>query len=171
MNIHGQTGLSCTKQTQIESFISKEKIDILHLQEVNIDEDSFSTCHHGLSNYNLISNNSPTGYGTASLIKSDLIPANIQFDSSGRIIMFDIGPLTLANLYLPSGTDSPSRTAREHCAAETLPQLLLNRKDAGLLGGDLNCILDKKDCTYNPTSKMSPSLSKLVNTCDMFDVF
>ena len=57
MNIRGQTGLTNTKQLQIESFIIREKIDILHLQEINISEDSFSSCNTISSSFNIISNN------------------------------------------------------------------------------------------------------------------
>ena len=39
MNIHGQTGLKETKQSQIENFLKVHKIDILHCQEINISED------------------------------------------------------------------------------------------------------------------------------------
>ena len=35
MNIRGQTGLTSTKQLQIESFIIREKLDILNPQEIN----------------------------------------------------------------------------------------------------------------------------------------
>ncbi len=39
------------------------------------------------------------------------------------------------------------------------------------MGGDLNCILAKLDCTNHHTAKMSPSLARLVNTLDMSDAF
>ena len=58
----------------------------------------------------------------------------------------------------------------KYCA-ETVPQLLLNRLDSGSIGGDLNCITSKIDCTHNPTPKMSPSLAKMVKTFDMKDCF
>ena len=127
MNIRGQTGLTSPKQDQIESFIVRNKIDVLHLQEINITEDSFSTCNVISSSYNLLSNNSPTKYGTASIIRSDFTPENILLDSTGRAIVFNIGDMTLANLYLPSGTDSTSRYSREQHFSEIIPKLLLNR--------------------------------------------
>ena len=55
MNIRGQTGLTSTKELQIESFIIREKIDILHLQEINITEDSFSACNTISSGFSIIS--------------------------------------------------------------------------------------------------------------------
>ena len=91
INIRGQTGLTISKQNQIESFIVRNKIDVLHLQEINILEDSFSMCHVISSSYNLLSNNSPTKYGTASLIRSELTPENILLDSNGRAIVLTLG--------------------------------------------------------------------------------
>jgi exonuclease III len=44
MNIRGQSGLKIDKQLQIESFLKQNHCDILHLQEINIDSDSFSNC-------------------------------------------------------------------------------------------------------------------------------
>ena len=123
------------------------------------------------SSFNIISNNSPSKYGTASIIKSDFIPENIHLDSDGRAIVFDIGQITLANLYLPSGTDATSRSSREQNFSEIIPQLLLNKLDSGCMGGDMNCITNKIDSTYHPASKMSPSLSRLQRTFDMSDSF
>ena len=37
--------------------------------------------------------------------------------------------------------------------------------------GDLNCIIDNKDCTHHPASKMSPSLTRMVSTFDMKDSY
>ena len=71
LNIRGQTGLTTIKQLQIESFLNRENLDILHLQEINIIEESFSSCNTISSSFNIISNNSANKYGTATLIKSD----------------------------------------------------------------------------------------------------
>ena len=171
INIRGQTGLTISKQNQIESFIVRNKIDVLHLQEINILEDSFSMCHVISSSYSLLSNNSPTKYGTASLIRSELTPENILLDSNGRAIVFNIGDITLANLYLPSGTDAGSRSSREKYCAEIVPQLLINRLDSGCIGGDMNCINSKIDCTHHPAPKMSPSLAKMIQTFEMKDCY
>ena len=48
--------------------------------------------------------------------------------------MFNIGPMTLANLYLPCGTDAGSGSRRENYFAETIPQLLLYRLGSGCMG-------------------------------------
>ena len=114
MNIRGQTGLSLSKQLQIQDFISQHQIDILHLQETDICDDTFSECKKICSAYNIISNNSPTKYGTASLVKSDLHVDNILCDTGGRALVFNINNLTFANLYLQSGSDGQSRASREN---------------------------------------------------------
>ena len=79
LNVHGQTGLSLSKQKQIEEFILRNEIDILHAQEINIEEESFSQCSYLLSNFNVIQK-----YGTASFIRSDFNPENIKMDTQGR---------------------------------------------------------------------------------------
>ena len=43
MNIHGQSKLPLVKQKQIEDFVKQNKIDILHLQEIKICDETFSS--------------------------------------------------------------------------------------------------------------------------------
>ena len=45
LNIHGQTRIKLDKQLQIEEFLQHNNIDVLHCQEKNISEDTFSNCH------------------------------------------------------------------------------------------------------------------------------
>ena len=160
VNIHGQSGLKQPKQMQIQTFLQQHKIDIIHLQEINILENSFKNCNFIHSNYNILHNNSPTKYGTASLIKSDLDFDNVVCDSEGRALLFDVGNLTFGNLYLQSGTDAKSHTNREHYSSAIIPSLLTHAKPSGCIGGDLNCITDKRDATKNPEAKISPCLIK-----------
>ena len=90
INIRGQTGLDFSKQKQIENCINLYKPDILHLQEINISEDTFENCDAINSSYNIISNNAANKYGTASLVSSELQASNIKVDTEGRAIAFDI---------------------------------------------------------------------------------
>ena len=87
LNIRGQSTFTESKQKQIEAFAKFNKCDILHLQEAHIEEDTFSNCEFICSSYVIISNNSPTKYGTASLVRSELTPENIRFDLGGRVIV------------------------------------------------------------------------------------
>ena len=72
MNIRAQTGLNHAKQRQIEDFLSANRIDILHLQESHIEDNTFVDCNFISANYDIIANNSLNKFGTASLVKSDL---------------------------------------------------------------------------------------------------
>ena len=171
LNVQGQTGLPLTKQKQIEDFIRRNRVDVLHCQEINIDEESFSQCNFINSNFNILQNNAMNKYGTATLVKNIFTPENIRMDTMGRAIFFNIEDLTLGNVYLPSGTDGISRAGRESYSSETLPQLLLNRKLNGCWGGDLNCVITPADCTHHLEAKLSPCLARLVNTFSQVDSF
>ena len=107
MNIRGQSKLNIEKQLQIE------KCDILHLQETNIEHETFSTCSYISNNYNILQNNSLSQYGTFSIVKTEFLVENIRCDSEGRVLIFDVSQMTFANLYLNSGTDATARAGRE----------------------------------------------------------
>ena len=85
VNIRGQTGLQIEKQFQIEDFVKSNNCDILHLQEAFINDDTFSECSFILSNYSVIINNATNKYGTASLVKNDLLGENLMADTEGRV--------------------------------------------------------------------------------------
>ena len=171
MNIRGQTALDIAKQVQIEQFIKFYKIDILHCQEINILEDSFEHCDFINSSYYIVANNASNKYGTCSFISNSFEAENIKLDTNGRVITFDIGNITLCNVYLPSGNDQFKRSSRENYSAEIIPQLLLNRKDIGFIGGDWNSITHEIDATKNTAQKMSPSLKRLITTFSWTDSF
>ena len=169
INIRGQTKLTIQKQLQIQDMLKYYQCDIMHLQETDVDDDTFQSCSFIMNNFTVISNNSSTGYGTTSLVKNDLEVDNIKLDTSGRIIVFDIQNTTHVNVYLEAGTDSSSRSARENYINETLPNLLINRCGAGYITGDWNCISDVKDATHHPISKLSKSLQRLKRVFELSD--
>ena len=98
LNTRGQTKLTLEKQMQIDDLMKVYKVDILHLQETDIDDNSFIDCPFIKNNYTVIYNNSSTGYGTSSLVKGDLKVNNVSFDTEGRIIVFDFGNITLLHM-------------------------------------------------------------------------
>jgi exonuclease III len=110
--MHQQSGLNVAKQLQTQDFIQRNSIDILHCQEINIDEDSFKNCDNLNASYNIHANNAINKYGTASIVRNNLSVQNIRTDTEGRGIAFDIGNITLENFYLHSGTDDISRWKR-----------------------------------------------------------
>ena len=123
-------------------------------------EDSFNQCDVIRSSYEIISNNASNKYGTCTILRNDFEASNIKMDTNGRIIIFDLNNLTFGNVYLPSGNDQVSRSNREEYFSRIIPQLLVNSKDSGSIGGDWNCIVDNNDATNNPSSKKSPSLKR-----------
>ena len=164
LNTYGQTKLTVQKQLQIEDIAKMYNTDIIHLQESHVDAESFNHCSFIKTNYSILCNNSPSGYGTASLVHNDLKVENQFYDTNGRLIIFDIGNTTFGNVYLAAGTDAPSRAARENYCGEVIPNLMVNRCRAGCIGGDWNSIINKSDATNNAASKMSPNLSRLCKT-------
>ena len=171
LNIRGQSGLPVSKQLQIEAFAKINNCDIINLQEAHIDSESFTSCDFIQNNFNIIENNSDNKYGTASLIKSELNFENVQTDTEGRAIIFDIGDMTFGNFYLQSGTDAQSKASREKFCCQVLPNMLVNSRDNGCVGGDFNCIVNKEDATHYPEAKVSRGLQRLVQLKDWRDSF
>ena len=155
INIYRQSGLTYQKLFELENFIKVHSLDIVCLQETNISEDTFSECNYIYKNYNVIPNNNKSGYGTCTLVKKQFSVSNVIKDTGGRVLCLDIDDqLTVVNVYLPSGTDQKSKTERES-VIDNIPNLLLYKKEAGILGGDFNSITDKKDSILHADQKMS----------------
>ena len=171
LNIMGQSILSIAKQNQIEFFIKKHNIHILHLQETFIEEHTFQSCNFICDNYQILFINNESKYGVCSLVHRSLTTSNEVFHPSGRILAFDVEDFSFINIYLPSGTDSPTKAAREDLIGEALPNILLHRKHSGLAGGDYNCIVSSLDTTSNHEQKISTNLKKLISIKEWSDTF
>ena len=173
INCVGQSRFSISKQLEIQSFICSNNVDILHMQECRIDEDTFSQCGFLTSNFNIFSNNTPneSNYGTASMVRSDIEVTNIHTDNEGRVIVFDAAECTWGNFYLPSGSDAPSKAKRENYFGEIIPQLLIRRLERGAAGGDLNSIICLNDSNKSPESKISPACRNLGRAFEWTDSF
>ena len=171
MNVRGQTGLDLVKQLQIDNFIKSYKLDILHCQEINILEDSFNNCENITSSFNILSNNAQNKYGTCRFVSNQYLTENFKTDSNGRVLAFNIGNITFCNVYMHSGNDPIMKNGRENYAAEIIPQILINAKDCGCVGGDWNAIIDNRDATKNVNQKQSKCLKRLVNNFSWVDSF
>ena len=79
--------------------------------------------------------------------------------------------MTFGNIYLHSGTDARSRANRENYCCEVLPNMLVNSRDTGCMGGDFNCIVNKMDATNYPEAKMSKGLQRLIKLKNWQDSF
>ena len=91
LNCRGQTGFNLAKQLQLENFLQCQNIDILHLQESHLDDETFTECNYISSSFTILQNNSPSKYGTASLIRNSFTAEDIILHHSGRVILFNIG--------------------------------------------------------------------------------
>ena len=143
--------------------------DILHLQEVSFSDDTFEDCLFLCSRYNFLTNNSVTGYGTATLIRNSIEWENHQKDTDGRVQLFDISGFTFGNIYHQSGLENTARRNREILFSVTIPTLLINSKVNGVISGDWNCIARASDATNNPAQKVSPSMKNLIRTFNWTD--
>ena len=173
VNCVGQSKFSVSKQLEIQSFVCSNNIDILHMQECRMDDDTFSQCGFLTSNFNLFSNNTPneSNYGTATMVRSDIEVTNIHTDNEGRVIVLDAAECTWGNFYLPSGSDAPSKSKRENYFGEIIPQLMIRRLEQGAAGGDLNSIISLNDSNKNPESRISPLCQNLVKALERSDSY
>ena len=134
INVYHQGGLDLAKQLEIEQQVKDHRLDIVHLQEINMSGEVFRDCPHLSSSFTFLSNTtSPTGYGTASLVKNSFAVKGLRGDEEGRVICFELDDwLTCWNVYLQSGQKRDANNSREEYCGKILPQLLLNRKPNGL---------------------------------------
>ena len=170
LNIHGQSKMTQSKQDQIQYLIKEHELDVLNLQETYIDESTFQKSPFIANNYKVIFKNNESGYGVCSLVRNELPTKNEIQHPSGRLIAFDIGELTMTNVYLPSG-GGEARDQRENFFGQTIPNTLLSARRNGICGGDFNSITHPSDCTHNPEAKMSPNLKKLTRILSWQDTF
>ena len=145
INVYNQGGLDLGKQLEIEQHVRDYRLDVVHLQEINMSGEVFRDCPYLTSSFAFLANlNSPTGFGTASLVKNSFAVDGFRCDKEGRVICFELDDwLTCWNVYLQCGQKRDANNSREEYCGKILPQLLLNRKPNGIGGGDYNCVTDK----------------------------
>ena len=113
LNCQGQSKLTLAKQLFIQNILQVKKYDILCLQETFMEDDVFKNCDFLMSNYN--------NFGTAVLVKNSFKIDDFKIDTDGRIIILNVGGLTIVNVYTKAGTDGDSRRSRDNMFSETLP--------------------------------------------------
>ena len=143
----------------------------MHLQETNITEASFHFCPSINQNYKIIHQNNSSGFGVCSLIHKRLTISNEMAHPEGRLIMFDIGQVSLINLYLPSGQETEAKHARENYISTVIPNYLLNSQKMGIMGGDFNCLDRKEDASHLAENKISQNLQNLTRIKKLKDTF
>ena len=83
------------------------------------EDDTFSQCYFIESKFSVLINNAENKYGTASLVKNDLVVENVLCDTGGRVLTFDVSGVTFVNivtaqLSLNSSWDRQSNQLEHH---------------------------------------------------------
>lgn len=157
LNFNGSS--SPLKIKLLNTFLTKNSIDIMFLQEIRSDD--FSLVY----NYNSYTNIGCESLGTAILTRKGIELHSIEKLPSGRGISGVYKEYTLVNLYAPSGTNK--RQLRNVFYNEELPYLIRSLPQKLILGGDYNCVLRPEDTTskFLPSECLQQLITKL-NLCD-----
>ena len=112
LNLRGQTKMNLTKLLQLEELLKSLKVAVIFFQESHIQDTTFENCPFIRSNFQLLINNSSTGYGTSALVNNSLKIENVKALPGGRILYFEINKTSFVNVYLPSGTAGKAESHR-----------------------------------------------------------
>ena len=77
LNLRGQTKMHLSKLLQLEELLKTLKPAVIFFQESQFQDKTFENCPFINSNFQLLINNSPTGYGTSALVNNSLKVENV----------------------------------------------------------------------------------------------
>ena len=78
LNLRGQTKMNLSKLLQLEELLKSLKPAVIFFQESHFQDKTFENCPFINSNFQLLINNSPTGYGTSALVNNSLKIENVK---------------------------------------------------------------------------------------------
>lgn len=153
-----------TKQSLLSEFIRNNDIDVLFIQEVN--ENKIQAPYL----YKTILNAGTNNRGTGFIIRNDLKTEQVLLDPNGRISSIVINKTNFINIYAHSGTNN--RDEKYNLFVNELP-LHLNKSsiEKTIIGGDFNCIINRRDSnarTFNFCAGLRSVLISL-NLKDVWD--
>ena len=172
LNINGLNNVD--KQLHLIDFVNQHNIDILMLQEHNLKSldkvhDDFKSFFHIFVNPSINSKG-----GTAIIIKRSLPISVIDVDNSAdsRImslrLLYCNQELHFLNIYAHSGNHFIND--REHLFQTEILYYLRRNLSRTIIGGDFNCIINKKDATTN-NCHLSKALTTLVRELRLKDAW
>lgn len=143
--------------------------DVVGLQEVAFTESSILEQH-----YYLLSNVGPRRLGTAVLVRRGLNYKRELLDPEGRLISIDVGPVTVINIYAPSGTRT--KEERNEFLRKTIPAYASTSKLPVILMGDFNCVETSADRSNNnrptnPAKRTCLALTEMVAGLELVDIW
>ena len=89
LNLRGQTRMPLSKLLQLEELLKTIKPAIVFFQESQLQNNTFENCPYINSNFQLLINNSPTGYGTGALINNSLKVDNVKALPVDNVVNID----------------------------------------------------------------------------------
>lgn len=129
------------KLAALQQFVYESEADIVFLQEV------LTTTLH-ITGFQCFLNVAPEySTGVALLVRDGIPIQEVEKLESGRGIGCKIYDITFVNLYAPSGTSN--KLERTIFFTEDIIYLLRRNPQNIIIGGDFNCVLNRKDQTPN----------------------
>ena len=154
--------------------ILKRGPDVCLLQEVNIGTLDLETIvnkygYKAASNIDITDENSR---GTAFIWRDGLPISEVSVVEPCRLQVATLGSFSILNIYAPSGTKN--KYARKEFYSGPVMRAVRSltvHNVPPIIGGDFNCILNKKDAMANQQQKMCPALRDLVKGFGYQDAF
>ena len=156
---------SSERVLQVIDFVRHRNLDIIALQEV-----CFASLPSCVCDYKLLVNPYSVRGGTAFLSKTSLDFAMHSAADSGRIMIGQIGSVSIINVYAPSG-NTYARDRKMFFRNELVPYL--NGLKRLVMLGDFNAVTRVEDRMDNGThsGKPDPDLRSLIAAFDLTDVW
>jgi exodeoxyribonuclease-3 len=136
-------------------WLLEEKADVICLQEIKCDTEQFLEAAKALKDYHLASycavKKGYSGVAIFSLKKPDQVHTGLGWepcDEEGRYLQADFAGLSIASIYLPSGSAGPHRQEKKFIFMENFEKNLARMQKDGrryILCGDWNIVRSELD--------------------------
>ena len=151
-----------------------ERPDVVLLQELTMNTEHLSTYISSKQGYKAFANVDELDRrkpGTGLIWRDSLPVTQVAALEPCRILTAYLGPYPVVNIYPPAGTENFQ--ARRIFFRETLFRLMRGLGRLPIIGGDFNCVIEKKDLEEGGDfyKKRSPELSDLVRDFNYSDCF
>lgn len=169
-------GIRASLKKGFLDFINNENPDILCLQEIKAQEDTYPEELRTLNDYNLYINSAEKKGYSGTAIYSKIKPLNVvygirptEFDNEGRVITLEFEKFYLINVYTPnSGRDLKRLGFRNNWDKEFLKYVKkIEKSKPVIICGDLNVAhfeIDIKNPQSNKTTKTKPGNAGFTDT-------
>jgi exodeoxyribonuclease-3 len=169
-------GIRASLKNGFLDFLNNENPDILCLQEIKAQEDTYPEELKNVNNYNFYINPAEKRGYSGTVIYSKIKPINIvygikssEFDNEGRVITLEFEKFYLVNVYTPnSGRDLKRLEFRNSWDKKFLEYVKnIEKNKPVMICGDLNvahCEIDIKNYQSNKTTKTKPGNAGFTDT-------